>query len=209
MDEDRWEEAFQENDRRTDRLLLLHETYRAARPAPSGDAPLATRREWERGLERFLARHMGWDNLADGFDSQPAERASAEDPSFGADEPDLDGFEGSAEDPLYETTQRLTAPVIEWHRALPREALEDADVQDFWIHALMVGAKVAGASAYTAPESLGGRIAALKRALDVASTAVEALRRLRDGPHLSATEHEVLAPLALAVQETRERFRGE
>ena len=89
-DEDRWERAFQENDRRTDKLLLLQEAFRAARPAPPDGAPQATRAAWERSLDRFLARQMGWDDLADDLDRLPTERPWAEDLS-----PDLD----AADDP--------------------------------------------------------------------------------------------------------------
>ena len=88
---------------------------------------------------------------------------------------------------------------------------------ELWSHALIVGAKVAGARAYAEPEMLGGRIAALKRALAAANTALDALGRLRDGPHLpapayerlAARAHDVREAVALAVQETRDRFHGE
>ena len=209
-DEDRWEQAFRGNDLRTDKVVRLHEAFRAARPAPPADAPPSERAAWRRALERYLARQMGWDDLAADLDRQPDEPDA-----FGP--VDGSGTEGpdAAEDPLYQTVDRLTAPIIRWHKTVSPSDLED--VQEFWVQALTVGAKVAGASVYTAPGTLGGRVAALKRALAAANAALGALAALKGSPSVPPETHERLAALAhetreavaLAVLDARARFEGE
>ena len=210
-DEDRWERAFQENDLRTDKLMLLHETFRAQHPAPPAGAPEAERADWRRALERFLARQMGWDDLAADLDRQPPGAAGDSGTGdLGGEDPD------SVEDPLYEAVNQLTAPIIQWHKSLPPNALDDEDVQELWVQSLTVGAKVAGAGAYTAPHALGGRVAALKRALTAANAALDALEALRGHPatppathgRLAALVHEMREAVALAVLDARARFEG-
>ena len=213
-DEDRWERAFEENDLRTDKLVRLHEAFRDAHPAPPADAAPSERAAWRRALERFLARQMGWDGLAADLEREPAER----EPVLGESNPEGDAEDPSlAEDPLYQTVNRLTAPVLQWHKTLSPEEARDENVRAFWGQALTVGAKVAGASVYTAPGALGGRVAALKRALAAANAALGALAALKGSPSVPPETHERLAALAhetreavaLAVLDARARFEGE
>ncbi len=233
-DEHRWEEELKRNDARVDRIMRFREIYSEANPPPHDDAPEAIHEAWYYAMDDWVNRQMGWDEFADAvkeyresdeFGEEPLPFSDF-DPEFAAeldalaeeddDDDDPFGEEDWHDHPLYQKTEALADIVIAWSKRLPDSAGPEV-YEGFYINALQIGAKVVNAHAslkWESLDSLGRRIAMLKRALGHANQALEDLRRLKYGPFVSDDEfremygltYEARNAVALAVQEARDQF---
>lgn len=232
-DEHRWEEELKRNDERVDRMMRLREVYSETNPPPHDKAPETVQKAWYWAMDDWINRQMGWDEFADEMkeyresgeaDEEPLS-FSEHDPEFAAeldalaeedDEDEPLGFDDWHDDPLYQETEKLADVVIDWSKRLPDSAGPEV-YEGFYINALQIGAKVVNAHAslrYESLDSLGRRIAMLKRALGYANQALEDLQGLKGGPFVTDDEYQEMYLLtyearnavALAVQEARDRF---
>lgn len=205
-DEHRWEEFFQESDKRTDKYIALMDKYM--------DHP---------DRDRIIAEEMGWTHLLDEMDDEHEEWMDdfiVDEVEEGEEWKQLTGYEPSEIDsfenlPLYQKAFEFTIDAMN----MVDEHLSDVNddsVRAFARSVTVPAAKIAGGFGFGFEmDSLGGNIANCKRGLNAANTMLDALYEIGEKELLDRKTYlefygrakEVRDELAIYIVELRERFR--
>ena len=219
-DEERWEKFLKKDDERAAHYMKILNRFLDVHPPPRPDDQKALQ-TWRDAFRAYLVRY-GWGG--DEMDSSMLHDGHTDE--HGVDEPvpeaesDLFGFKAEyifaelTSFPLYQEAYTVMQRVLNWSDGLPGP-VKDSSLVQFCANVMQITANIAkGNNIGLEREMLGGNIACLKRAINVANITLSLLQEMRTEPYMRAhlylgfyeDIYELRNAIGIYIQDLRFRF---